>query len=140
MEIRTHDQWGSGGWLASRGNRPHLGIDLVVMPGEEVRAPFDLTIQRIAFPYDGDLNYKGIKFSTILNGENYTGRLFYFTPYTTSGFYKKGEAVGIAQDLTTRYPNITNHVHLDIRNVNSYDIDNEYLYQGVYYTNPQIYI
>ena len=62
LEIRTHDVWGGGQWLASRGNRPHLGVDIVIDPGEEVRAPFDMEIVRRAFPYSSDLSYTGIKF------------------------------------------------------------------------------
>ena len=140
LEIRTHDVWGGGQWLASRGNRPHLGVDIVVQPAEIIYAPFDMEIVRRAFPYSSDLSYTGIKFRTVKDNRTYTGRLFYFIPYADTGVYQKGDAIGVAQDLTTKYEGITNHVHLDIRNTNSYDIDNEYYYNGVYYSNPNLFI
>lgn len=140
IEIRTHDVWGGGQWLASRGNRPHLGVDIIHDPGEEVRAPFDMEIVRRAYPYSTDLSYSGIKFRTVKNNITYTGRLFYFVPYYEKGVFSKGDIIGVAQDLTTKYPEITNHLHLDIRNTVSHDIDNEYYYDGIYYTNPNLFI
>ena len=139
-EIRTHDVWGGGQWLASRGNRPHLGVDLVVNPTQIVTAPFDMEIVRRAFPYTSDLSYTGIKFRTVKDNVTYTGRIFYFVPYVDKGVFKKGDAIGVAQYLTTKYPNITNHIHVDLRNTVSHDIDNEYFYNGVYYTNPNLFL
>jgi len=140
LEIRTHDVWGGGQWLASRGNRPHLGVDIVIDPGEEVRAPFDMEIVRKAFPYSSDLSYTGIKFRTVKDNNTYTGRLFYFVTYVEKGVFEKGDIIGVAQDLTTKYKGITNHIHLDLRNTVSHDISNEYYYNGVYYTNPNLFL
>jgi hypothetical protein len=140
LEIRTHDVWGGGQWLASRGNRPHLGVDIVVDPAEIIRAPFDMEIVRRAFPYSSDLSYTGIKFRTVKDNITYTGRLFYFVPYADTGVFQKGDPIGVAQDLTTKYQGITNHVHLDIRSNVSHDIDNEYYYNGVYYTDPNLFL
>ena len=44
------DSEGDGNYGASRGSRRHNGIDYICVEGQEVRAPFNMLINRIAKP------------------------------------------------------------------------------------------
>jgi len=136
MSIRGNDKWGSGAFGASRGSRPHLGVDLVVEPGEYVYAPFDMKIERVSYPYSNS-HYMGLAFSTNNSGHLYDGRIWYFNPLPSviGTNVVKGEVIGVAQDLTNKYPGITNHVHLQLQgsNLNGHDY---IVYKNKIYLDP----
>ena len=138
--VRGVDDWGSGAFGASRGNRPHLGLDLVVLPGESVYAPFDMEVQRISNPYTNS-PYTGIAFRSTTDTTVFNGRLWYFTPQSdiVGNNVRKGEVIGTAQDLGLKYPGITNHVHLQLAS-SLPDSNDAILYKSYYYNNPINYI
>jgi len=138
--VRGVDDWGSGGFGASRGNRPHLGLDLVVLPGEPVYAPIDMQITRISNPYTNSV-YTGIAFRSATDSTIFDGRLWYFTPEPglVGSSVRKGEVIGMAQDLGLKYPGITNHVHFQLAS-SLPDSSDAILYKSFYYNNPINYI
>ena len=82
------------------------------MRGEPILAPISGLVIREAIPYKDSL-LSGV---VIQGSEEYGGidvKLFY-----VGGLYcgavRAGDVIGHAQDLTVRYPGITNHVHLEV--------------------------
>ena len=108
--LRGRDAQGEGYYGATRRNsktgntRPHLGLDFVSDVGQEVVASFDGV---------ASIN-KGSKGGVILisKDKQYRLWLFYITP-NIQGEQQvtRGQTIGIANDITQKYPGITNHVH-----------------------------
>jgi hypothetical protein len=113
---RLRDAYGSGQHNASRdgGSRKHAGIDIVVSSGESVFSPISGRVVRQAFPYRNDPNYVGVVIEGTDEWQGYEVKLFYVEGLF-SGPVKQGDVVGLAQDLTTKYPGITNHIHVEVR-------------------------
>jgi len=111
-----NDGAGAGHWGALRHMRRHKGVDYLCTPGQEVIAPCDMQITRIAYPY-GDHSYSGIAFRTLI----LTGKLFYFEPdiEVMDRWVMQGQRIGIAQDISLRYPDLSMrpHVHLEINSI-----------------------
>ena len=126
MTLRGQDTYGSGLYLASRDNgaRKHLGADFVTNKGESVLAPFTGKVVRHSKPYSDDNRFDGIE---IQNQENFDYvKIFYMSPVGKIGdVVKVGSRVGFAQDLTMKYPNITNHVHVELYNKDSKPLNPE---------------
>lgn len=119
--IRYIDQYGSGEFGASRGKRKHNGVDFICNPGENIFFPFDSgMIIRIANPYANDPRYSGVYIEATDNNCYYTCKIFYMEPWygkinRVVDIYK-GEVIGVAQNISERYPGIINHVHLQVSN------------------------
>lgn len=115
-KIREGDDFGSGKYGASRGNRKHQGVDIVKKPGEEVRAVSDGIYTRQNSPY-GDGVYKGLDIETE-GGEK--DRYMYVEPSIEPGTeVKEGDVIGHAQDIAGKYntdeKEMTNHIHYETR-------------------------
>ena len=113
-ESRQTDARGSGQFGASRRGRLHQGLDIVAIAGEDVFSPIDGDLVRETVPYPQDLRYRGV---LIRGTDTWLGvevKLFYVQG-TSCGHVRAGDRVGAAQDLSSRYPGITNHVHLEVR-------------------------
>lgn len=138
--IRQSDAWGDGYFGASRGDRPHLGVDYVVNEGEVVYAPCDMDSFNLSYPYSFGTNdtyiLKGARFTTKINGVNFDGRLWYFTPYSHlfGRDILKGTPIGVAQTLQHRYAGITDHLHFQLRTET--DLVDSIDYKGWYYVDP----
>jgi len=119
QKSRIQDTWGSGLFEASRdgGKRKHQGLDIIVKPGAKVYAPFDGTIVREAVPYKNDNSYRGIVFRGTGEWAAYEVKIFY-AEGLFSGNAKKGQHIGYTQDLTLKYPTITNHIHVEVKSGN----------------------
>lgn len=114
--MRGHDDFGSGAFGASRdgGKRKHEGVDYVVAPGGSVRSPIAGEIARVSYAYRG---VGGFRIVDIVNSETKVkARVFYVSPNVAVGdIVVAGQEIGVAQDLNARYPGITNHVHVELR-------------------------
>jgi murein DD-endopeptidase MepM/ murein hydrolase activator NlpD len=110
---RGEDAWGSGAFGAPRGGRAHRGVDLVVVPGESILAPFAGDLVREARPYDDDDRFSGL----LLRGRGrWSGcevKIFYLQP-REPGPVRRGQVIGKAQDIALKYPGITPHVHVEL--------------------------
>ncbi len=104
---------GDGNYGAARGNRRHRGIDYLCDEGQEVIAPFDMTIERFSYP-NADKEMTGIAWR---KGKS-TGRMWYFTPYLGVIGVKvyKGTVLGIAQSVSAYYglPEMQDHIHFQV--------------------------
>ena len=110
------DSYGSGNFMASRdgGSRSHLGRDYIAMPTDETLFPIHGVIERRGLAYSdsalGSIHIRGV-------GEHrgLLVKLLYSTCDHAVGYEgKAGERLGSPQDVTTRYPGITNHIHLEV--------------------------
>jgi murein DD-endopeptidase MepM/ murein hydrolase activator NlpD len=129
MKSRVFDNYGSGQYGASRdgGKRSHNGIDIEVKANEQIKSPIDGIIKRQSFPYANDRSYEGIKIEGIGKWKGTVIKLFYMKGII-SGTVKAGDVVGFAQDLTKKYPGITNHIHMEIKK-NNKRLDPREIYQ-----------
>ncbi len=122
--MRGFDDFGSGAFGASRdgGKREHEGVDYVVAPGATVRSPIAGEVARLGYAYRG---VGGFRVVEIVNSETkIKARVFYVAPNVGVGDeVVAGQEIGIAQDLNARYPGITNHVHVELRDARQRLID-----------------
>lgn len=111
------DAAGDGHYHAKRGERLHQGVDYICTPGQTIICPINSArVERMAYPY-ADKSYGGV----LLSNNRMELLLFYFEPdeqiFGRTLF--KGNAIGIAQDITKRYSDskMTPHIHLQIDSV-----------------------
>ncbi len=120
MSERKCDGYGCGHFGASRGSRPHNGVDLACPPKTLVYSPIAGTVTKVGYPYGDDLSYRYLEISE--NG--YKFRVFYVSPVVKVGQkVSKATIIGEAQGLTRRYSGITPHLHLEIKNADGDFID-----------------
>ncbi len=117
--VRGADKHGSGTYLAGRGKRLHEGVDYISFPGQEIVAPTKGFIIRERWPYAEPTEgvfYGGVQ----IRGPNCVVTIFYFQldKKLIKMNVREGQVIGIAQDLTLKYPGITNHVHLHFDLIN----------------------
>lgn len=115
--VRKNDKWGKGYYGAPRGNRKHNGIDIVAPLGKEVTSPLEAKVVRISYPYASDMSFTGLLLHGIGSYKGFEIKIFYIKPVPnivgkTVHFNQK---IGVAQSLSTKYPGITNHVHLEVK-------------------------
>jgi murein DD-endopeptidase MepM/ murein hydrolase activator NlpD len=113
---RTHDGYGSGQFGVSRdgGIRTHRGLDIIAKPSALIFSPIRGTIVREAFPYKGDTSVRGVVVKGTNEWTDYEVKIFY-AEGLLSGDVLPGQHIAFAQDLSKRYPGITNHVHVEVR-------------------------
>lgn len=116
QKSRVRDKYGSGQYGSSRdaGVRSHKGIDIIVAPGEKIYSPIKGNIIREAMPYEKDSTYKGIVVKGIGKWDGYELKIFYVEGLF-SGEAFEAQEIGAAQNLTSKYPGITNHIHLEVK-------------------------
>lgn len=112
LGIRS-DGEGDGHYGAPRGRRLHNGVDYICVPGQDIVAPFDMTILREAWPYK-DLTLSGIAWRY----GNSEGRMFYFQPHDNviGKDVKQRQSIGFAQSVSAYYKSVimTDHIHFQI--------------------------
>lgn len=114
--IIRNDSEGSGEYLSSRGSRKHYGVDFVVSKGQEVFAPEDGVLVRIAYPDANDLRKEGFLFK---GNSGVEFKVFYCSPISSmiGDSISKGTTIAIAQSVSELYglPNMTDHIHVETR-------------------------
>ncbi len=118
--IRNPDKWGSGSFGAPRGSRKHNGIDITAINRQDVLSPVSGKVIRKSFPYAKDLSYTGVLIEGTDGHAGILVKIFYMTPLVSviGSNVSAGEKIGAAQELTRKYPGITNHIHLEVRKNN----------------------
>lgn len=109
---RIKDAMGYGHFGAPRGNRLHMGIDFITIPGEAILSPVSGKVT--ALPYAAsDLVHRGVE---IVTG-NQEHQLFYIKPIVKVGqTVTKGQIIGYADDIRKKYGSaMTNHVHHEVK-------------------------
>ena len=115
-KARENDKWGSGHFGAPRGSRQHNGLDIVVTKGQDVLSPIDGVVVRKSFPYAKDLSYEGVLIEGSGAHEGIMIKIFYMNPVLNivGANVRSGDKIGTAQDLTNKYSDITNHIHIEV--------------------------
>lgn len=122
MVIRGCDSQGCGHFGASRGTRKHNGIDLVCIPGTKVQSLVTGRVSKIGYPYAGHDKRK-IRYVQVTCGD-YDFRVFYVNPMVEVGQLVNTDSIlGFSQTLDVFYPDITEHVHLEIKDKNGSYVD-----------------
>lgn len=117
MKLRGADDWGAGHFGASRGGRPHNGVDIATVPGEPIYCYNRGEVTRLGYAYADDLKYRIVD---ITDGD-YRWRYFYVEPTVKVGDRVEAfDQIGFDQNIAARYaardPNrkMVNHMHLEI--------------------------
>lgn len=112
---RKTDSHGSGSYGSKRGDRLHEGTDYICDPGQSIYSPIDGVIRREAKPYAGK-EYSGV----LIRNDWCAIKMFYFKPdYNLIGKQvKKGQIIGMAQDISEKYSGMIPHIHLEICHIN----------------------
>jgi murein DD-endopeptidase MepM/ murein hydrolase activator NlpD len=115
--IRKNDKWGKGHYGAPRGNRNHNGVDIVTQLGKDVLSPIEGKVIRVSYPYANDLSYTGLLLEGSGSHKGYEIKIFYMKPLPNivGKPVKPGQKIGSAQSLLSKYPGITNHIHIEIK-------------------------
>lgn len=114
MRSRGRDGHGSGQYGAPRGTRRHQGLDIVAKPLEFIYAPISGRLTRDAFPYKNDPTYRGAVITGTGEWEGYEIKIFYMVRKSL-GNVEAGDFIGFAQDISAKYPGITNHIHIEVK-------------------------
>jgi len=110
-EMRGADKWGSGAFGASRGGRQHNGVDIVVYPGQDIKAPISGKITRHAIAYANDPDFKGL----VIENDRYQVKMLYLNPsYQPGTTVTKGAVIATAQNIASKYPGMVPHVHFEV--------------------------
>lgn len=122
LPVRGVDSWGSGAYLAKRGDRKHNGVDLACYPGTLIMSLGEGIVSKIGYPYDPNDPLKGyLRYVQVTDKNNYDLRYFYIEPIVILGdFIIKGQVLGVTQDLQKPYPGITGHVHFEVKKDEKY--------------------
>lgn len=115
--MRRSDTWGDGRFGAARGRRQHNGADIVARLGQEVLSPIDGRVVRMTYPYASDTSLTGVLIAGTGRHIGLEIKIFYMTPVhgVVGKSVTAGQKIGFAQSLLAKYPGITNHIHLEIR-------------------------
>ena len=117
--VRGQDKWGSGVYLAGRGNRLHMGVDFISSSGQEIVAPTTGLVLRERWPYSDSV--EGVFFGGVqIQCPNAVITMFYFKldKRLIKMKVKEGQVIGVAQDIRLKYPEIINHVHFQFDSIN----------------------
>ena len=117
QSLRGVDKWGSGAFGAARdgGRRRHSGTDFLATEGQQILAVATGYVTKLGYPYADNLAYRYVEITTT---SNYAIRHFYVCPgmdISIGVWVAGGSVIGTYQSLATRYPSITEHVHIEIR-------------------------
>ncbi len=113
MRLRR-DIAGDGRYGASRGSRRHRGVDLECRPGLVLHAELYGKVTKHGYCYRDDPAWRYIEVTDV---EGSRHRFFYVEPLVVVGEYVDPmTGLGIAQDITNRYPGqgMTAHVHFEV--------------------------
>lgn len=114
MRKRGCDAGGCGHFGAPRsGNRTHKGFDVLCENKEPIYSIWNGTAERVVTPYEGDVRFSGIKIRTT---EGYEVKVMYLKPNLNiiTHTIKVGDLIGYSQDISTKYPSVKPHLHIEI--------------------------
>jgi hypothetical protein len=135
-----NDAVGLGTFMAARGKRRHLGIDLICNPDQMILSPIAGVIERKAFPYADDMQWQGF----IISNRTFTVRFYYaklnkaLRPGST---VLMSEWIATAQDISQRYEGCTPHIHMEVKMKPGALLDNKMQpTTKSYFINPELLI
>lgn len=92
-----------------------MGVDYVAEPGWLAVTPVSGVVTRMGYPYRDDLSYRYVE---ITDAQGLRHRLFYVKPLPGLNIGARvdiHDPVGVVQDIAARYPEITPHIHYEIK-------------------------
>ena len=93
---------------------------MIPRPPRSTLFPYS-TLFRSGYPYGDDLKYRYVQ---VTSKDGYHVRYFYIDPSVKVGDkILVGDKLGVMQELGRRYPHITPHFHLEIKNPSGEIID-----------------
>ena len=111
-EVRS-DAMGDGKFRAPRSGRMHRGVDLLVQPSEQVRAPADGVVVRLGrcYPTEPYFGLVEIECGPLVH------RVLYVEPSVEAGDeVRLGDTIGVAQDVRERHgERMDPHIHWECR-------------------------
>ena len=116
--VRGPDRWANSGgqFGASRLHKgeedTHKGSDLIIVAGRDIIAPGDGLYTRTGICYPRDFRY--LKCVLELDEGMKVNILYCWPRLTKLKRFRRGDVIGLAQDLSARYPRIVNHVHFEV--------------------------
>ena len=127
LEKRGTDDWGSGEFGVSRGDRTHKGIDYACLPLKKVMSPCQGVVTKVGYPYADDLSYRYVE---VTDDDSYKHRVFYISPLVeVDDIVVVGTILGEAQNISARYTKINkvmkNHIHLEILDKHDHPVNPE---------------
>lgn len=130
--VRGVDKWGSGAYLASRGERTHRGVDFACCPGTEILSLTGGKVTKLGYPYNPQDEKKGhYRYVEVTDSKGYRVRYFYVNPAVVVGqMIKAGDALGLTQSLQRAYPDMTNHIHFEVKTQDRFVNPIEYMEQA----------
>ena len=117
LQIRGRDSRGEGRFGASRdgGKRKHEGVDVEANSGSTATSTVHGTITRIGKPYEKE----PFRYVEVTTSDGFVVRHFYVLPnqnIRVGSLVKAGQTpIGTVQDLSIKFPGITNHIHIVMR-------------------------
>lgn len=112
LEYRGCDEYGCGHYLASRGTRKHVGVDLVCT-NKPINSIVDGVVTKVGWAYS-DPKKSRLRYVEVKKGE-YFYRTLYLNPNVSSGDHvSKDTVIGHSESLQEFYPRMKDHVHLEI--------------------------
>lgn len=132
LPIRGEDKWGNGKYQAPRGDHKHNGIDLSCLEGTVILSPVNGVVSKLGYPYNPSDEKKGhMRYVEVISDGIYKHRFFYVLPSVDVGdTIKIGDQLGVAQDIASIYPEITPHIHYEIKHEVAEFLDpTKYLYE-----------
>jgi murein DD-endopeptidase MepM/ murein hydrolase activator NlpD len=129
---RISDKWGYGHYLAPRGDHKHKGQDFACYPNSEIKAIKYGQVTKIGFPYDDDEDQDGRPDFTYVEIEDpmqNRAQYYYVEPSVKVGdMIQSGQTIGYTQALGGKYNEITEHLHLQVKDKHGVYFDpNTYL-------------
>ncbi len=115
LKERGIDGYGSGCFGASRdgGQRLHNGIDYECAAGSFIFPVEPGRVTKLGYPYGDDLTFRYVEVTDVTG---YHWRYFYVDPAVVLGDYiTESTMLGRLQALEGRYPGITPHCHLEVK-------------------------
>jgi murein DD-endopeptidase MepM/ murein hydrolase activator NlpD len=122
LPVRS-DRAGDGAFGASRGTRKHAGIDYSCFPGQPVVGGVAGKVTKLGYCYGDDLSWRYVQ---VTDRGGLLHRFLYVNPLVRVGQEVSTDTeIGIAQDITRRYPNqgMLPHVHREVRTADGKCID-----------------
>ena len=122
LSVRS-DPAGDGSYGAPRGTRVHRGIDFRCVPEQAVFGGITGKVTKHGYCYGNDLSWRYVQ---VTDWQGLHHRFFYVDPILPIGEVVTPETrIGVAQDITKRYPNqgMLPHVHYEVMNQDGRCID-----------------
>lgn len=110
------DEKGDGHYGAPRGDHRHHGIDFLCDEFAPVGMPIDKgRWVRNVQAYSSTAKYKGVVIEGFHDGDRVYVKLLYMEPKMLAGvWYRRGDVIGEAQDISKKMGGGKAHVHMEV--------------------------